>query len=433
MKLARLETVTCDAGWRPWLFVKATTDDGLVGWSEVTDSHGSPTGLAGVVADLAPLVAGKDPRAWVDDVPWREELTTAVPEIVGGEPGFLVARAGAWSSTRTCSSPIPGSRDDRAFARRGRRALDGRRRADLQRLGADAGCLEHFDASRLAHAVVVADNASTDGTPDRVRESFPEAGVVELTTNQGFAVACNRGARAGAGDVVVLLNNDVECPPDFLARIVAPLAAADRLGSVAAVLVRPDGGEIDSAGLTADRTFAGFPRLRGFSPEDASASAPVLSGPAGAAGAYRRAAWDEVGGLDEGVFMYGEDIDLAFRLRAAGWGTVLAADAVAVHVGSASIHHRSSWQNYHGGFARGYFLRRYGVLRSAAAVRALATETIVVAGDAVLSRDLAATRGRVAGWRAAARLPRATPPSDAVDREISFGDSLRLRRRIYAT
>ena len=50
MQLARLETLSCDAGWRPWLFVKATTDDGLVGWSEVTDSHGSPTGLAGVVA-----------------------------------------------------------------------------------------------------------------------------------------------------------------------------------------------------------------------------------------------------------------------------------------------------------------------------------------------------------------------------------------------
>jgi len=121
-------------------------------------------------------------------------------------------------------------------------------------------CLESLRRQTLAHAVVVADNASTDGTPDRVRESFPEAGVVELTTNQGFAVACNRGVRAGAGDVVVLLNNDVECPPDFLARMVAPLAAADRLGSVAAVLVRPDGGEIDSAGLTADRTFAGFPR-----------------------------------------------------------------------------------------------------------------------------------------------------------------------------
>ena len=42
VKLASLETLACDAGWRPWLFVKATTDDGLVGWSEVTDSHGSP-------------------------------------------------------------------------------------------------------------------------------------------------------------------------------------------------------------------------------------------------------------------------------------------------------------------------------------------------------------------------------------------------------
>ena len=51
MKLASIETLSCDAGWRPWLFVKATTDDGLVGWSEVTDSHGSPTGLAGVVRE----------------------------------------------------------------------------------------------------------------------------------------------------------------------------------------------------------------------------------------------------------------------------------------------------------------------------------------------------------------------------------------------
>ncbi len=47
VKVARLETLFCDAGWRPWIFLKATTDDGLVGWSEITDSHGSPRGLAG--------------------------------------------------------------------------------------------------------------------------------------------------------------------------------------------------------------------------------------------------------------------------------------------------------------------------------------------------------------------------------------------------
>jgi galactonate dehydratase len=63
MKIARLETFFCDAGWRPWIFLKATADDGMVGWAEVTDSHGSPRGIAGIVEDLARLVVGRDPRA----------------------------------------------------------------------------------------------------------------------------------------------------------------------------------------------------------------------------------------------------------------------------------------------------------------------------------------------------------------------------------
>ena len=63
MKVASLETLFCDAGWRPWIFLKATTDDGLVGWAEITDSHGSPRGLAGIVEDLKPVVVGRDPRA----------------------------------------------------------------------------------------------------------------------------------------------------------------------------------------------------------------------------------------------------------------------------------------------------------------------------------------------------------------------------------
>ena len=69
MKVARLETLFCDAGWRPWIFLKATTDDGLVGWAEITDSHGSPRGLKGIVEDLEPVVAGRDPRA-VERIYW---------------------------------------------------------------------------------------------------------------------------------------------------------------------------------------------------------------------------------------------------------------------------------------------------------------------------------------------------------------------------
>jgi L-alanine-DL-glutamate epimerase-like enolase superfamily enzyme len=69
MRIARVETLFCDAGRRPWIFVKLTTDDGLTGWSEVTDSHGSPRGLAGIVEDLAPVLVGRDPRA-VERIYW---------------------------------------------------------------------------------------------------------------------------------------------------------------------------------------------------------------------------------------------------------------------------------------------------------------------------------------------------------------------------
>ena len=83
-------------------------------------------------------------------------------------------------------------------------------------------------------------------------------------------------------------------------------------------------------------------------------------------------------------------------------------------------------------YGRGYILRRYRVLHGRAALRALVTEAIVIAGDLVLSRDLAALRGRVAGWRGAASLPPRTPPPAAVlDQELGFMESLRLRRGAY--
>ena len=86
MKVASVETRFCAAGWRPWIFVKVTTDDGLVGWSEVTDSHGSPRGLAGIVEDLSPLVVGRDPRTY-EAVYW--DLYRATRQ----SPGGVVAKA----------------------------------------------------------------------------------------------------------------------------------------------------------------------------------------------------------------------------------------------------------------------------------------------------------------------------------------------------
>jgi galactonate dehydratase len=95
MKVAQLETLYCDAGWRPWIFLKATTDDGLVGWAEITDSHGSPHGLAGIVQDLAPNVVGRDPRA-VERIVWdlfratRQSPGSVIQKAIGGIENALL-------------------------------------------------------------------------------------------------------------------------------------------------------------------------------------------------------------------------------------------------------------------------------------------------------------------------------------------------------
>jgi N-acetylglucosaminyl-diphospho-decaprenol L-rhamnosyltransferase len=295
-------------------------------------------------------------------------------------------------------------------------------------------CLAHLGEQTLAHRVIVCDNGSTDGTPERVRSSFPDVRLVELGANLGFPVANNRGVRAGDGEIVVLLNNDVLCPPEFLARLTAPLGRDERLGSVAPLLLYPDDERIESVGMAVDATLAGFPRLRGLPVGDLEVERPVLVGPTGAAAAFRRRAWESVGGLDEGVFFYGEDVDLALRLRIAGWGTAVADEAVATHIGSASAGKQSAWQRYQNGFSRGYFARRYGLLRGRVALRALMTEAIVVVADAaVFSHDAAAVQGRLAGWRAARGLPRRPrPPDEAIDTGITFVESLRERRHVYA-
>jgi GT2 family glycosyltransferase len=294
-----------------------------------------------------------------------------------------------------------------------------------------ASCLRHLSVQTIDHRLIVVDNGSTDDTRARVVSEWPHAHLEAFDDNRGFAEACNRGVAAGSGDIVVLLNNDVDCRADFLEQLVAPLEHDPQVGAVAALMLQPGERLIDSAGLAADVTLGGFPRLQGLDVTQAARERPILAGPAGTAGAYRRAAWEEVGGLDEAIFAYMEDFDLALRLRSAGWKAVVAGDAVGVHLGSATHGHRSAWQRRHGGFGRGYMLRRYGLLRGRRAPRTLATEAVVVLGDLAISGDLAALRGRLSGWRAGGRAPRLSPPADAVDTAIGFRDSLALRRGVY--
>ena len=293
-------------------------------------------------------------------------------------------------------------------------------------------CLEHMRRQTIAHRVVVCDNGCDQGTARRLADAYPEVTVVRLERNMPYPVACNAAVAAGRAELVVMMNNDVDARPDFLERLLAPFAARPRLGSVAPLLLRPGELEIDSVGLLADRTLAAFPRFQGRPPAEAAGDGPVLAGPAGAAAAFRRAAWEDVGGLDESILAYMEDFDLALRLRVAGWEAAVALDAVAVHRGSATFGHRSAEQRRKAGYARAYLLRRYGVLRSRDAPRAMLTEAFVVMGDLAISRDTAALAGRLAGWRSAAGRPRlARPPAEAIDEQIGLLDSMRLRRAAY--
>ncbi len=292
-------------------------------------------------------------------------------------------------------------------------------------------CLRHLRAQTVDHHVILVDNGSTDDTETRVREQWPAVQLERLERNLGFPEACNRGVAAGSAEIVVLINNDVDCRPDFLERLVAPMRDPT-VGSVASLMLQPGGERIDCMGLAADAILAGFPRLQGLPAERAHDALPILAGAAGTAAAYRRAAWEQVGGLDETIVAYMEDFDLGLRLRTAGWRLVAEPDAVGVHLGSATHGFRSLWQRLQAGFGRGYVIRRYGLLRGRTAPRALLTEAVVVIGDLLLSRDLAALQGRLAGWRAGRSRPRLPlPPAGCVDRDIGFFDSLAMRRGVY--
>jgi len=289
-----------------------------------------------------------------------------------------------------------------------------------------ASSLEHLRHQTISHTVYLSDNASDDGTAEMVRERFPEVVLIANPGNLGFGRSCNNGARRGDGEVIVLANDDMDVEPDFLERIVAPLEADPGVGMVAGMTLLPDSdaGLVDGFGIEIDPTLAAYNRLR-YRP--AHETPGVLAGPSGGAAAYRRTAWEAAGGLDESFFVYGEDLDLALRLRLDGWRAAGAPDARGVHLGGATTGAGSDFQRTHSGFARGFILRRYGVLRGREALRAVLLEALVVGWGLVRHRTLIPLRARIRGWRAAGgrRLP--LPPG-AVDERIGVREAFRRLR-----
>ena len=194
------------------------------------------------------------------------------------------------------------------------------------------------------------------------RRAFPASGCSGNDENLGFGRAVNRGVEAVETPVVVLVNNDVVCEPDFVERMLEPFSD-ERVGLVAGVLVQHDAPElVDSAGIELDPTLRSWDRLWNRPLTEVANGSSTL-GPCGGAAAYRVAAWREVGGFDDAFFAYWEDVDLALRLRLAGWRSAFAAGARVLHKHSQTLGAASPAQRRLEAFGRGFVLARYRVGR----------------------------------------------------------------------
>lgn len=177
---------------------------------------------------------------------------------------------------------------------------------------------------------VVVDCGSGDGTPQRVRAAALRARVLELA-NAGFGRGANAGVRATDAEVVVVANADVRFAPDAVARLADAVLGDADVGLVGPRLRFADGRHQASARTLPDPpTALGHALLGRVAPDNrwtrryrrADAGVEVagdVGWVSGAAFAVRRDAFDAVDGFDPGYPLYVEDVDLAARLRDAGW------------------------------------------------------------------------------------------------------------------
>jgi GT2 family glycosyltransferase len=205
------------------------------------------------------------------------------------------------------------------------------------RAGLTRRCLETVLADLPDRCeVVVVDDASADDTA-RVLESFGAAvRVLRLEENRGFAVACNAGAAAAAGELLVFLNNDTEPQPSWLEALLRHADEHPAAEVVGAKLLFPTG-TVQHAGIAFGQD--GYPHnlYAGF-PADHSAvnHARRLQAVTGACMLVRRAAFERVGGFDEGFLNSMEDADLCLRIGEGGGEVHYCPTATVLHLESAT-------------------------------------------------------------------------------------------------
>jgi GT2 family glycosyltransferase len=203
-------------------------------------------------------------------------------------------------------------------------------------------CLDALRAqTRRDMRITVIDDCSTDQSLAILADAYPEVEVLALDLNRGFAAAVNVGIAATTAPFVVLLNNDTEAAPHWLATLIGTLERYPQYAFAASKLLLFDRRDhLHSAGDF--YRLDGEPGSRGVWERDRGQydALEEVFGPCAAAAAYRRSALNELAEdgkvLDEDLVMYCEDVDLNLRARRRGLRTVFVPTAVVYHRLSAS-------------------------------------------------------------------------------------------------
>lgn len=181
--------------------------------------------------------------------------------------------------------------------------------------------------------VIVVDNHSQDGSPDLVKTDFPWVDLIISPKNLGFAAGNNLGLKSAQGEYILFLNSDTQVLPQTLSTMVTFMDSHPNVG-VSTCRVELASGQIDPASHRGFPTpwaaltyILGleklFPRSRIFAQyhqgwQDLNQPHEIDS-PMGAFFLTRKKILTSIGGFDERFFIYAEDLDLAWRIKAAGW------------------------------------------------------------------------------------------------------------------
>lgn len=185
------------------------------------------------------------------------------------------------------------------------------------------------------YEVLVVDNGSTDGTKEFLAELNGDVQIIRNEKNDGFAKACNQGARAARGRYLVFLNNDTIPQPGWLSSLVSEAEAQPEVGIVGSKLLYPDG-TVQHAGVVRDleqrlpyhfcKSFPGDHPAVNQRREFQIVTAACLL--------IRRSLFEEVGGFDEGYVNGFEDADLCLKVRERGYAVVYQPRSVVLHLES---------------------------------------------------------------------------------------------------